>query len=278
MSRSRLVLILAVIAAVIAFFAFDLGRFFSLDFLKSQQAAIDSFYQANPVGTALGFLAVYIAVTALSLPGAAVLTLAAGAVFGLLVGTVLASIASTVGATLAFLIARFALRDFVQDKYGQRLKAINRGVEKDGAFYLFGLRLALEGFAAAAVAMANPRPDLSSLHRLNAEMENCIAAGDIDAYNNVANAFHGAIVTAAGNGLLRDAYDRVKARFRRYQTVMANIPHLPPRSVSEHEQILVAMENGDASAARDLAEGHIRDLVAAYRDTAQDCNLFTKAS
>ncbi len=109
-------------------------------------------------------------------------------------------------------------------------------------------------------------------------MENCIAAGDIDAYNNVANAFHGAIVTAAGNGLLRDAYDRVKARFRRYQTVMANIPHLPPRSVSEHEQILVAMENGDASAARDLAEGHIRDLVAAYRDTAQDRDLFTKAS
>ena len=79
--------------------------------------------------------------TALSLPGAAILTLAAGAIFGLLVGTVLASIASTVGATLAFLIARFALRDFVQERYGQRLKAINRGVEKDGAFYLFGLRL-----------------------------------------------------------------------------------------------------------------------------------------
>lgn len=141
MSRSRLVLILAVIAAVIAFFALDLGRFFSLEYLKSQQAAIDSFYQANPLGTALGFLAVYIAVTALSLPGAAILTLAAGAVFGLLIGTVLASIASTVGATLAFLIARFALRDMVQNKYGQRLKAINQGVEKDGAFYLFGLRL-----------------------------------------------------------------------------------------------------------------------------------------
>ena len=141
MSRSRLVLILAVIAAVIAFFALDLGRFFSLDFLKSQQAAIDQFYQANPLGTALGFLVLYIAVTALSLPGAAILTLAAGAIFGLLIGSVLASIASTVGATLAFLIARFALRDMVQEKYGQRLKAINKGVEKDGAFYLFGLRL-----------------------------------------------------------------------------------------------------------------------------------------
>lgn len=141
MSRSRIALIVAVIAAVIAFFAFDLGRFFSLDYLKSQQAAIDAFYQANPLGTALGFVGLYVAVTALSLPGAAILTLAAGAVFGLVIGTVLASVASTVGATLAFLIARFALRDMVQNKYGKRLKAINQGVEKDGAFYLFGLRL-----------------------------------------------------------------------------------------------------------------------------------------
>ena len=141
MSRSRIALIVAVIAAVIAFFAFDLGRFFSLDYLKSQQAAIDAFYQANPLGTALGFVGLYIAVTALSLPGAAILTLAAGAIFGLVVGAVLASLASTVGATLAFLIARFALRDMVQNKYGKRLKAINEGVEKDGAFYLFGLRL-----------------------------------------------------------------------------------------------------------------------------------------
>ena len=182
-------------------------------------------------------------------------------------------------------VSRVPLREALRIVAGRGLLTIepHRGavvtpLSEDELNDLFGLRLALEGFAAAAVAMADPRPDLSPLHRLNAEMENCIAAGDIDAYNNVANAFHGAIVTAAGNGLLRDAYDRVKARFRRYQTVMANIPHLPPRSVSEHEQILVAMENGDASAARDLAEEHIRDLVAAYRDTAQDRNLFTKAS
>ena len=141
MSRARLVVLLVVIAAVIAFFALDLGRFFSLESIKAQQAHIDALYQANPWATALGFLAVYIAVTALSLPGAAILTLTAGAIFGLALGTVLASVASTTGATLAFLIARFLLRDTVQSKYGKRLEAINRGVEKDGAFYLFGLRL-----------------------------------------------------------------------------------------------------------------------------------------
>ena len=141
MSRARLIVLLVVIAAVVAFFALDLGRFFSLESIKAQQAQIDALYQANPWVTALGFLAVYIAVTALSLPGAAILTLTAGAIFGLGLGTVLASIASTTGATLAFLIARFLLRDTVQSKYGKRLEAINRGVEKDGAFYLFGLRL-----------------------------------------------------------------------------------------------------------------------------------------
>ncbi|MBB88303.1 MAG: pyridine nucleotide-disulfide oxidoreductase [Xanthomonadales bacterium] len=141
MTRSRFVLLFVIVAAVVAFFAFDLGRYFSLDYIKDQQAAITGFYEANPVGTALGFVAIYVAVTALSLPGAAILTLASGAIFGLLVGTVLASIASTTGATLAFLIARFLLRDTVQAKYGKRLEAINRGVERDGAFYLFGLRL-----------------------------------------------------------------------------------------------------------------------------------------
>ena len=141
MTRSRFVLLFVIVAAVVAFFAFDLGRYFSLDYIKDQQAAITGFYEANPVGTALGFVAIYVAVTALSLPGAVILTLASGAIFGLLVGTVLASIASTTGATLAFLIARFLLRDTVQAKYGKRLEAINRGVERDGAFYLFGLRL-----------------------------------------------------------------------------------------------------------------------------------------
>jgi len=141
MTRSRFVVLLTIVAAVVAFFALDLGQYFSLVYVKEQQASIGAFYEAHPLSTALGFVAVYVAVTALSLPGAAVLTLAAGAIFGVVIGTVLASIASTTGATLAFLIARFLLRDTVQAKYGKRLEAINRGVEKDGAFYLFGLRL-----------------------------------------------------------------------------------------------------------------------------------------
>ena len=82
MTRSRFVLLFVIVAAVVAFFAFDLGRYFSLDYIKDQQAAITGFYEANPVGTALGFVAIYVAVTALSLPGAVILTLASGAIFG----------------------------------------------------------------------------------------------------------------------------------------------------------------------------------------------------
>ena len=141
MKKGKILLILVVIALIAAFFIFDLGRYFSLDFFKSQQSAIESYYQANPLQTALWFLLIYVAVTALSFPGAAVLTLVAGAVFGLLFGTVLVSFASSIGATLAFLVSRFILRDSIQAKFGDKLAAINRGVEKEGGFYLFTLRL-----------------------------------------------------------------------------------------------------------------------------------------
>lgn len=141
MSRSRLILLAVIAAAIAAFFAFDLGQYLSLDYFKSQQQAFTDYYQANPA-LALGvFFAVYVAVTALSLPGAALMTLLAGALFGVVTGTVLVSFASTIGATLAFLAARFLLRDSVQKKFGNRLKAINEGIERDGAFYLFTLRL-----------------------------------------------------------------------------------------------------------------------------------------
>ena len=141
MKKSKLVLIFVVIALVAAFFIFDLGRYFSIDFFKSQQSAIETYYQANPVQTGVLFLLVYIAVTALSFPGAAVLTLVAGAVFGLLWGTVLVSFASSIGATLAFLVSRFILRESIQNKFGDKLASINKGVEKEGGFYLFTLRL-----------------------------------------------------------------------------------------------------------------------------------------
>src|SRR5262249_8732906 len=141
MTKSRLA-VLALIAALVAvFFALGGQRYLSVEFFRSQQAAIQAYYQANPLRTALVYAVVYIAVTGLSLPGAAVLTLAGGAIFGLLWGTVIVSFASTIGATLAFLAARFLLREWVQARFGARLKPINDGVAREGAFYLFALRL-----------------------------------------------------------------------------------------------------------------------------------------
>ena len=141
MNPRKLLLVVAVAALIGAFFVFDLGRYFSLDYFKSQQAAIEAYQAARPWLTTGIFFAVYVLSTALSLPGAAILTLVAGAIFGLLWGTVIVSFASTLGATLAFLLARFALRDWVQGRFGDRLQAINAGVAKEGGFYLFTLRL-----------------------------------------------------------------------------------------------------------------------------------------
>ena len=141
MNKSKMLLVLVVGALIAAFFIFDLGRFVSLDYVKAQQATILGYYQANPWQTALIFFLVYVAATGLSLPGAAILTLVAGALFGLVKGVVLVSFASTLGATLAFLTARFILRDSIQAKFGDKLKSFNAGIEKEGAFYLFTLRL-----------------------------------------------------------------------------------------------------------------------------------------
>ncbi len=150
MKRNRLALIVAIAALIGAFFAFDLQRYFSIDYFKAQQAAIEAYYSAHPVRTAAIYLAIYVAVTGLSLPVATVLTLAGGAIFGLLWGTVIVSIASTIGATFAFMAARYLLRDWVHDKFGDKLKAIDDGVAREGAFYLFALRL-VPAFPFAAV-------------------------------------------------------------------------------------------------------------------------------
>ncbi len=138
---ARLVLVAVVLALVAAFFVFDLGRFLSLDALKRNRDALEAWRQAHPAGALASYMAAYVAMAALSLPGAAVLTLAGGALFGVLVGTVAVSFASTIGATLAFLIARFVLRDAVRRRFGTRLRPIEEGVARDGAFYLFTLRL-----------------------------------------------------------------------------------------------------------------------------------------
>jgi pyruvate/2-oxoglutarate dehydrogenase complex dihydrolipoamide dehydrogenase (E3) component/uncharacterized membrane protein YdjX (TVP38/TMEM64 family) len=134
--------VIAVLAALVAaYFALGLGQYLSLEGIKGLSAQVAAFQQDNPVVVIAGFFAVYVAVTGASLPGAAILTLAAGALFGVLWGTVIVSFASTIGATLAFLSSRYVLRDSIEARFGERLKAINAGLERDGAFYLFSLRM-----------------------------------------------------------------------------------------------------------------------------------------
>ncbi|WP_300525923.1 FAD-dependent oxidoreductase [Alcanivorax sp.] len=138
----RKLILLAVFAILIAsYFFFDLGQYLSLDYIKNQQASFDALYQENPALILGGFFIMYVVVTALSLPGAAIMTLAAGALFGFWVALLLVSFASSMGATLAFLASRFLFHDTVQQRFGDRLKKLNEGVRKDGAFYLFTLRL-----------------------------------------------------------------------------------------------------------------------------------------
>ena len=135
-------LLLAILgAAVAAFLLLPVEHYLSLEYLKARQDAFSAQVDRHPLLACGGFFLLYVAVTGLSLPGAAILTLAAGAVFGLLWGTVLVSFASSVGATLAFLLSRFLLRDTVQKRFGDALRAVNSGIAKDGPFYLFTLRL-----------------------------------------------------------------------------------------------------------------------------------------
>jgi len=137
----RLLVLLLIAAALVAFFASGAHRYLGFERLKAEQAHLDAWYRAHPAGTAAGFFVLYVAVTGLSIPGAAVLTLVAGAIFGLVRGTILVSFASALGATIAFLVSRFVLREWVRRRYRVQLEAIDRGVQKEGAFYLFTLRL-----------------------------------------------------------------------------------------------------------------------------------------
>jgi pyruvate/2-oxoglutarate dehydrogenase complex dihydrolipoamide dehydrogenase (E3) component/uncharacterized membrane protein YdjX (TVP38/TMEM64 family) len=141
MNSRKLALMGLILALLGSFFIFDIGQYLNLEALKAQQAALNAQVAAQPWQTAGLFFLAYVAVTALSLPGATLMTLLGGALFGLLEGFVLISFASTLGASLAMLSSRFLLRDWVQARFGQRLAGINSGVEREGAFYLFALRL-----------------------------------------------------------------------------------------------------------------------------------------
>jgi len=137
----RLLIVAAIVVAVILFKVLGLGHYLTLDYLKASQDKFSQLYGENRLAVIAAYMAIYITVTALSLPGAAVMTLAGGAMFGFWIGFVVVSFASTIGATLACFVARFLLRDWVQNRFGGKLSTINNGIEKEGAFYLFSLRL-----------------------------------------------------------------------------------------------------------------------------------------
>jgi uncharacterized membrane protein YdjX (TVP38/TMEM64 family) len=140
-AKQRIAIISGVIILIVVFKFFELDRFLSLSYLKSAHESFEGLYAKHRLMVIGAYMLIYVLVTALSLPGAAVLTLAGGALFGLLVGTVIISFASTIGATLACFFSRFLLRDWVQKTFGDKLKTINRGIENEGAFYLFTMRL-----------------------------------------------------------------------------------------------------------------------------------------
>ncbi len=141
MDKTKITLLTIVIVLVVLFFVFDLGQYFNLEYLKEKQAVMDAYYEREPLTTAVSFFFLYVIITGLSLPGAAILTLAAGAIFGVLWGTIVVSFASTIGATLAFLVSRYLFREAIQGRFADKLTAINRGIDEEGAFYLFTLRL-----------------------------------------------------------------------------------------------------------------------------------------
>jgi uncharacterized membrane protein YdjX (TVP38/TMEM64 family) len=140
-SVQRIIIVLGIAILIAIFIFFDLDRYFSLSYIKDSQASFQELYSNNRLLVIGIYMIIYVVVTALSLPGAAVMTLAGGALFGFVTGTIIVSFASSIGATLACFVARFLLRDWVQNKFGERLTPINRGIENEGPFYLFSLRL-----------------------------------------------------------------------------------------------------------------------------------------
>ncbi len=141
MTKIRIFIVAAIVAALAAYIYFDAGRFLTLTFIQQQLGTMRDFTEDNFLLAASAYFVIYVLVTALSIPGAAVMTLLGGAVFGLFWGLLLVSFASSIGATLAFLVARLLLRDWVQQRFGRYLKTINEGVRRDGSFYLFTLRM-----------------------------------------------------------------------------------------------------------------------------------------
>jgi len=139
--RKKIIIALIIAGCFAAFFIFDLNRYFTLSYIKESRDQFDIFYTDNTILTITAYVLIYIAITALSLPGAAIMTLAGGALFGFVIALTAVSFASTIGATLACFVSRYLLRGWVEEKFGDKLTVINAGLEKEGIFYLFMLRL-----------------------------------------------------------------------------------------------------------------------------------------
>lgn len=137
----KFAIVVVLISLIAVFTIFNLGDYFSLSYLKESKKSFEIMYAEHRLSVIFGYMVIYIVVTSLSLPGGVVMGLAAGALFGLLTGTIAVSFASTIGATLACLVSRFILRDWLQGKFGDKLKTVNEGIAKEGTFYLFTLRL-----------------------------------------------------------------------------------------------------------------------------------------
>jgi uncharacterized membrane protein YdjX (TVP38/TMEM64 family) len=141
MRKTKTLIVAAILVAIGSYFYFDLGKFLSLEYAQSQLDFIRAYKTQHFGLSVLIYFLIYVAVVALSIPGAIILTLTSGAIFGLFWGTMIASFASSIGATLAFLGSRFLLREWVEEKFRDYLTPINKGIEKEGAFYLFGARM-----------------------------------------------------------------------------------------------------------------------------------------
>ncbi len=137
----KLVVLGVIVIIVAAYFRYDLGQYFNFDYLKNQQKAFQQFYSNHRLQTISVFFVAYVIMAALSFPGAVIMTLAAGSIFGVLTGTIIVSFASSIGATLAFMVSRYLFRDSIEKKFSNNLKSINEGIEREGSFYLFTLRL-----------------------------------------------------------------------------------------------------------------------------------------
>lgn len=137
----KIAMAMVIIAAIAAFIIFDLGRYLTYSYIKNSWEYIESLYASNQLAVIAAYMAIYILVTSLSLPGAPVMSVTGGALFGLVIGTIVVSIASTAGATIAFSVSRFILRDWVQKVFGKKLKMVNEGIAREGSLYLLTMRL-----------------------------------------------------------------------------------------------------------------------------------------